>query len=552
MWNESSCAVGGICVGKKEYLYKLIEELVKMPSVTESAQESDPAFWLRDRLSKLRYFRETPENLQLIETPLEGAPQKLYAVLARVDAATPTKRTVLLISHFDVVDVKSFGDLKEYAFNPAELKKRLGTENGSENVMWGRGTMDMKCGLAIELDVIEEFADLRSMFDVNLVVAFVGDEENSSAGMRGVLPALAAMQAEGLEFLAAINMEPGEAGQAGEIGPMIFTGTLGKLLPSFYVRGKAAHVGNCYYGYSAALAVSHIVSDAEGASWLADPLHGVSQPSWICLDMHIMKDTYSVTVPDRAFAYFNCFTTTHTPAKVMDQMQNIARRALEKTTLQLDESYRLLSKNGYRGGEFVKPPVRVLTLEQLTAMARVKYQGDFETYIKSYIETIPLGDIRSRGVSLVDKIADMAGEEGPYVVCFFLPPWLPVRTDISDDPKDKGVMEAVQGVKKAALEGFGVEMREIELFAGLCDLSYVGAKASKEDLKALEHNMPGFGDIYHIPLDEMRQLGMPVLNIGPSGEDAHKGTERLHLHYSLEILPEILRTAIHELARLVP
>jgi len=539
-------------VGKREYLYKLIEELVKMPSITESEQESAPALWLHDRLSKLRYFRETLAHLQLIETPLEGAAQKLFAVLARVDAAKPTSRTVLLISHFDVVDIKSYGDLAEFAFNPSELQKRLGTAENANDVMWGRGTMDMKCGVALELDIIEEFADNRGLFDVNVVAAFVGDEENASAGMRGVLPALAELQKEGLEFLAAVNTEPGEAGQTGQAGPMIFTGTLGKLLPSFYVKGRPAHVGNCYYGYSAALAASHIVSDAEGASWLADPLHGISQPSWICLDMRVLKDGYSVTVPDRAYAYFNCFTTTHTPAKVMEQMQNIARRALEKTTLQMDESYRLLSKNGYRGGEFVKPPVRVLTLEQLTAMARVKFQGDFDASIDSYIETLPLGDVRARGIALVDKIADMAGEDGPYVVCFFLPPWLPVRTDVTDDPKDRGVMEAVQQIKKAAQEGFGIEMREIELFAGLCDLSYVGAKVSARDLKALEQNMPGFGAIYNLPLDEMQQLGMPVLNIGPSGEDAHKRTERLNLHYSLEILPQILRTSIGTLSKYVP
>ena len=185
------------------------------------------------------------------------------------------------------------------------------------DTLYGRGTMDMKCGDAIETLLIEEFANDRTLFDVNLVMALVGDEENSSAGMRGVLPILAEMQGEGLDFLAALNTEPGEAGLSGASGPMVFLGTLGKLMPYFYVRGCDAHVGNAYNGFSAILTASHLVTYAEGNPDFADPLHGNSLPSWICLDMKSMLDIYSVTVPDKAYAYFNCFTTKNTPSDVM-------------------------------------------------------------------------------------------------------------------------------------------------------------------------------------------------------------------------------------------
>ena len=142
--------------------------------------------------------------------------------------------------------------------------------------------------------------------------------------VRGVLPVLARMMKDdGLEFIAALNTEPGEAGKSGLVGPMVYLGTLGKLMPSFYMRGRGAHVGNCYDGFSAALAVSRLVCAAEGNRYLADPLHGVCEPSWICLDMKVLRENYSVTVPDRAYAYFNCFTTGNTPEKVMNQMSEI-------------------------------------------------------------------------------------------------------------------------------------------------------------------------------------------------------------------------------------
>jgi len=52
-------------------------------------------------------------------------------------------------------------------------------------------------------------------------------------------------------------------------------------------------------------------------------------------------------------------------------------------------------------------------------------------------------------------------------------------------------------------------------------------------------------------MKEMQSLGLPVINLGPSGEDAHKKTERLRLGYSLDILPELLRYAVKKISETV-
>ncbi|MEG1799703.1 MAG: hypothetical protein RR214_05905, partial [Synergistaceae bacterium] len=367
-----------------------------------------------------------------------------------------------------------------------------------------------------------------------------------------VLPALAEMQASGTDFLAALNTEPGEAGQSGEVGPKVFLGTLGKLMPSFYVKGRGAHVGSCYQGFSSALAVARIIEKAEGRPEFADPLHGRSQPSWICLDMSVIKEGYSVTVPDRAYAYFNCFTAVNTPARVMEQMKNIAKDAMAETSRQLLDSCRALTEKGYQGSEFTPQDSKIYSLDELISAARENFAGNFDEEIKSFTESLPPGDMRERGIKVVDKICDMSREEGPFAVCFFLPPWLPVRTDFTDAPRDRAVVAAARSIGAELLEKHGLKIEEVELFAGLCDLSYVGGKVSDEDLFAYKQNVPGWGNIYNIPLDEMKGLGLPVINLGPSGEDPHKKGERLHLHYSLDILPNMLRSMIRELDRRVP
>ena len=533
---------------KREYLINMIKELVSIPSVTESAAESAPGLWMKKRLEQLPYFKENPSHLQWTATPLEGASETLHSLVVRVDAAVPTKRSVLMIGHYDVVGVSVYGDIAEHAYDADWLGQYFGAD---ENTLYGRGAMDMKCGVALDMDIIEEFAANRSLFDVNLVVAFVGDEENASAGMRGVLPVLAAMQKEGLDFLAALNTEPGEAGKSGATGPMVFLGTLGKLMPSFYVRGRGAHVGNFYDGFSALLAASRIVAYAEGNPHLADPLNGISEPSWTCLDLRSLREGYSVTVSDRACAYFNCFTATNTPADVLEQMRFIAAFALDETSRQLTASCRALIAAGYEGSSFVPPEQKILTLEELMAAAREKVGPSFDNELRLYIESIPPGDMRERGIKVVDRIADLSGVEGPYVVCFFLSPWLPVRTDFTDNARDRAVIEAARAVEKECEELCGVKMTEVELFAGLCDLSYVGAIVSEDDLEALEKNTPGWGTIYNIPLREMQGLALPVVNLGPSGEEPHRRGERLNLHYSLDVLPQLLRSLIRHISEKV-
>lgn len=75
--------------------------------------------------------------------------------------------TIVLISHFDTVQTEEYGDLEMLAFQPEQLTKklldrkddlpeeaRIDLESG--NYLFGRGTMDMKMGLALHMALIEK------------------------------------------------------------------------------------------------------------------------------------------------------------------------------------------------------------------------------------------------------------------------------------------------------------------------------------------------------------------------------------------------------------
>ena len=543
---------------------ELLLKLVAIPSVTESPEENDAALFVHQHLAKLSYFTENPSHLVMLETPLEGDEKRpLHAVIARMMAKNPTKKTVVFIAHYDVVSPKCYGPLEKWAFNPAELVKRLKPEELPERVrehllsgdyIFGRGVMDMKCGLALELELLRDYDNNRDLFDLNIMVIAVPDEENTASGMRGAAKYLAELKrAEGLEYIAGINTEPSDAGLPDAKNQLIFAGTMGKLLPTFYCKGLEAHVGNYYRGFSATLLSSHIVCIAEGAAELADPNKGICQPSWICLEHKILSNGYSVTVPNRSLVYFNSFATKKTPADLMEEMIWVAERAVTQTTEQLKKSHRAISSMGYYSEMSKYMHTDVLTFADISRMAAENFDGGEEAlnrHIEEFTRALPAIDMRERGLAVLEELISLSQARPPFVAVGFLPPYLPQKTLYDGLPASEKLLSVADMVIREAKSRFDVTIDMAEYYAGLTDLSYIGFFAGLDDVRPYMENCPAWGTLYSVPIEEMIEIDMPIINIGPCGYDAHRKYERLERKYSLEVLPQLLTYTVQALSSL--
>ncbi|MDK2846319.1 MAG: hypothetical protein PWR18_921, partial [Synergistales bacterium] len=77
---------------------------------------------------------------------------------------------------------------------------------------------------------------------------------------------------------------------------------------------------------------------------------------------------------------------------------------------------------------------------------------------------------------------------------------------------------------------------------------YCGFEGGAEEIQTVGENLPGWGKLYRFPEKDLLKLDIPVLNLGPFGKDAHKNTERIHLPYSLEVYPRLLKEAVRLVA----
>ena len=128
----------------------------------------------------------------------------------------------------------------------------------------------------------------------------------------------------------------------------------------------------------------------------------------------------------------------------------------------------------------------------------------------------------------------------------FLPPYYPQRLNTRASAKERRLRSIMEGVC-ADLERSVGEMRLVECFSGITDLSYMGFQGREEELRSLADNMPGWGSVYDLPMKELLALDVPIASVGPAGKDAHKDTERLELSYSLKVAPRMLERVIREL-----
>ena len=533
----------------KDQLLQLLCKLVQIPSVTGTAAEITIAKQVVIDLGKLPYFQEYPEHLQL--HPTEDGRQ---IVTALVKKAKEVKKTVILISHFDVVDVQDYGTWKTNAFDPitltqifhkskvempADVQKDL--EKG--NWLFGRGTMDMKCGLAMHMSLLEQAG--QGIFDGNILLLAVCDEEVNSAGMRVAVPILLNfMEKYGLEYKACLNSEPMFPRYPGDNNKYIYTGSIGKILPGFLCYGKETHVGEPLSGLNANFMASHITCELELNTQFCEKVDNEVTPPPTNLIQKDLKEFYSVQIPYRAVTLFNLFLFEKSMKDVVDQLLELAKKVAGR----IEEQY---TKQAERFAQLEHSPprsinVRVFTVEELLEYAMREYGEKEVERIQAYVlESRGNKDERDITTWLVDELAILCKELSPMIVLFFAPPFYPAISS-RNHPM---IRQVVDEMIEYAQQRHQVRLEKQHYFAGISDFSYAGLQQEASSIQPLVANMPLWGKGYSLPINELAEINLPVLNLGPVGRDAHKWTERLNVDYAFEILSDMLPVTIHKLLK---
>lgn len=543
-------------IDSERYL-ELIRKLCLIPSVSGDAKQENAvadaiAAWLRTVVC-------AQGNSLSVETPpCIGDRLQRKGVLALLTSPKSNGRTVLLTGHFDVVDTTGSNadlafDLQRYteALHSQTLPAPAHRDLESGNWLFGRGAMDMKAGLALFMTAIEALA-VSDDLHINIAFLAVPDEESDSAGMRGVMGRFCQFIEENkLHVVAALTGEPCFWTSGANPTRPYYTGSTGKIMPYFLALGKRAHVNDYTEGLNAALMVSQIVRDFEGAEVFIDGRGEETLAPPACLRMQTVTGTYSVSLPDTAYCFFNVLTVSKSPKQVLEDCLSIARQSMLSVVNHANETRNAL-RSRYASVADDQQPISVLPFEEIREKAVAEF-GGIPQYINSlndFMKALPDSmDARERAIQASLFTVKASHVQGPAMVVGFLPPYYPHRVNRNRNEDEKRLrsvlMQALSEAKVLSGDG-AVSFREV--FGGISDLSFLGFEGALEELESLRENMPAWGDVYDLPIEALSHLSIPVANMGPAGRDAHMMTERLELDYSIRVAPLLLLRTIERLS----
>lgn len=525
-------------------------ELVQCRSVVGTTDELRISELVYQKFSEMPYWKQNPHLL--MKQPFENDPLGRYSVIVRLEGKKDeSRKTVIMIGHTDTVGISDYGDFKSLATQPEALVEALKTVTLSDEAkqdldsgqwLFGRGILDMKCGVAILMAILQNLSEDVEHLSGNLLFAAVGDEEGNSGGMLSVVPTLVSLQSqEGYEYLAVVDTDYMAPRYEGDKDRYIYIGTVGKLMPSFYVVGKETHVGDPFKGLDPNQIAGAIIQKINKNVAFSDVADGeVSLPP-VTLQQRDLKEEYSVQIARTANLYFNYATHKSNPDEVMSKMIRAAHEAFSDVVNVLNERYDVYCKASRIEHRLLPWRARVISYQALyEAVKEERGASILEAYLNNLKETLlkdPTIDERLFGQRIVEAVHGLWSFKEPIVIVYFSPPYYPHNYVKGNWAKDVLLLDSVDQAVKSVEDRYKVVSRKF--YPYISDLSFVSAPKN-ERMVALENNMPAYGSRYKLPIEDMQKLSLPVVNIGPYGKDAHQFTERIERAYSFEIAPKLV------------
>lgn len=538
----------------------LTKELVKIPSIVKTSGETDCAKKIYEYYTELPYFRQHKDWVKMVQTVDDEIERHIVLAMVKGTKGTSNK-TVLLIGHLDTVGVDDFGTIKEHAFDSDKLPELFKEMNLGEEIdkdiesgeyMFGRGALDMKAGVAGHMHLIKYFSEHPEELDGNIIALAECDEEDNSHGILTGLKVLKDWkEEEDLEYIACINADYSTPYHKKDENRYVYFGTIGKLLPSFYVVGKETHVGQAFGGLDPNLIVAELTRQIELNPELSDEAQGEVTIPPMSLKQSDLKEGYTVQTPLAAYSYYNFFTHSMSPKDVMVKVKEKAIEAFDNVIEYTNDAYKQFCERG--GHTYTELPWerRVYTWEEFYNELATIHGDRFKECIKSYAKELnekdPSMDLRDFSVKVIEEAWKWAQDKSPAIIIYYSSTFS-ARIEITGKTeKEKQLLDSVKESIDFVQDYSDKPIVTKMFYPYISDSSFMTISDDLEDLKALETNMPAWGTKYFYNVDDVLAINVPVVNIGTFGKDGHKMTERVHMKYTFENVPNITYNTIKNL-----
>lgn len=532
-------------------MLKLAKEMVQIPSVNSTSGEKNIGVFIEEYIRNIPYFKEHPEMVVIQKLKNDNLGRRnVFALL--IGEKERRADTLVFHGHTDTVGIEDYGAVEKWACKPDELmikmkemdlpfEVRADLESGK--YMFGRGSCDMKSGDAVFLEILKEMSEKVKELSGNILVSFNPVEENLHTGMIEGLDILLKLKREyKLNYKIAINNDFICPLSPGDEVKTIYTGTVGKLLPCFYIQGKETHVGQCFEGFDASMAAAKLVDRINLNCEFADGYEEEYSYPPSVLKIKDLKSSYNVQTASEAFVYFNFFVHNASIEEITAKLKRAANDVMEKTLQKINQMSDAFCKMAKQGHKNYSYPLNVFTYDELLQKAKEKKEFSEEALQKILKEEVEKNtDKREIPIQMIRYLLQSAGIISPAIVLYYGAPYCPHNTLQGENKK---LIKEIEDIAKKVSVETDEKYRFMRFFPSLSDSSYIRIDDSEESVKLLINNFPGMADLYQVPIDKIQEINIPAVNYGCYGKDAHKWTERVNIPYTFGVLPVLIQKTI--------
>lgn len=540
-------------------LLNITKKLVRVESIVNTPGEKILAKSLYDMIADLPYFKQHTKNVILSST--KNDEQERYNVMAFVKGTKEkSDRTVILMGHLDTVGISDFGNLQDWALSPDELVERLKNEQLPSNVkeqlesgdwLFGRGTLDMKSGLASHYYLLKYYSEHPEKLKGNIVFIAECDEEDSSHGILSALDVLKRWKKEHhFHYVAAINADFVAPEYENDENRYVYKGTIGKLLPTFYITGAETHVGSPFEGLDPNFIAAELTRQISYNPELSDEAFGeVTQPP-VSLKQTDLKPSYTVQTALSAFVYYNFFTYTWSPKDVLNKLKDQAQIAFQNAIENLNEKYKAFCKLSGENDRSLPWQPRVLTYEEMEEELIKEYGDRYLQHMNQFKQLLLKDkdlDTRLFAVKVVEEAWSWMKDKSPAIILFYSSLYSPSVLLDKENEGSKALLTALDEAIEEIQPSYPHPIVARNFFPHISDMSFVATNDDDEGIQAIVDNNPAWGTKHYVDYNTVRKLNVPVINIGPYGMDAHKRLERTEKTYTFEIVPNLTKRVVEKL-----
>ena len=156
-------------------------------------------------------------------------------------------------------------------------------------------------------------------------------------------------------------------------------------------------------------------------------------------------------------------------------------------------------------------------------------------------------DLRLFGLRVVQEAWKWSEDKSPAVVVFFGSIFSARIEMTGRTAKEKALLGAVESAIEVVRPEAQRQIKTRMFYPYISDSSFMAVCDDTLAIQALETNMPQYGVKYTHPVDKIRQIDVPVVNIGTFGRDGHMLTERVDMRQTFQNVPNITYETVKRL-----